>query len=109
MFSLSMEISRLTRDGTAEPVSRDQTLSRERGQGNIHFPWCRIGNKANLTRLIDPYSCSMCDHTYTYIHQTTYYTRDGTAETAVSRGQIPRRERGQGNIHFLRSADHEKD
>ena len=29
---------RLTRDGTAEPVSRDQILWRERGQENIHFP-----------------------------------------------------------------------
>ena len=28
-----MEMSRLTRDGTAEPVSRDQILRRERGQG----------------------------------------------------------------------------
>ena len=37
-FSLSMEMSRLTRDGTAEPVSRDQILRRERGQGNIIFP-----------------------------------------------------------------------
>ena len=37
-FSLSMEMSRLTRDGTAESVSRDQILQRERGQGNIHFP-----------------------------------------------------------------------
>ena len=34
----SMEMSRLTRDGTAEPVSRDQILRRERGQGIIHFP-----------------------------------------------------------------------
>ena len=31
-------MSRLTRDGTAKPVSRDQLLRRERGQGNIHFP-----------------------------------------------------------------------
>ena len=37
-FSLSMEMSRLTRDGTAEPVLRDQILRRERGQGNFHFP-----------------------------------------------------------------------
>ena len=37
-FSLSMEMSRLTRDGTAELVSRDQILRRERGHGNIHFP-----------------------------------------------------------------------
>ena len=25
------------RDGTAEPVSRDQNLRRERGQGNVNF------------------------------------------------------------------------
>ena len=31
-------MSRLTRDGTTEPVSRDQILRRERGQGNVHFP-----------------------------------------------------------------------
>ena len=32
-------MSRLTRDGTAEPVSRDQILRREQGKGNnIHFP-----------------------------------------------------------------------
>ena len=37
-FSLSMEMSRLTRDGNAEPVSRDQILRRERGQENINFP-----------------------------------------------------------------------
>ena len=37
-FSLSIEMSRLTRDGTAEPVSRDQILRRKRGQGSLHFP-----------------------------------------------------------------------
>ena len=31
-------ISRLKRDETAEPVSRDQILRREQGQGIIHFP-----------------------------------------------------------------------
>ena len=34
--------------------------------------------------------------------------RDGTVEP-VSRKQILRRERGQGNINFPRSADHEQD
>ena len=34
----SMEMSRLTRDGTVEPVSRDQILRRERGHENIIFP-----------------------------------------------------------------------
>ena len=31
-------MSRLTRDGTAETVSRDQILRRERGQGNVICP-----------------------------------------------------------------------
>ena len=30
-------MSKLTRDGTAEPVSRGQILRRERGEGTIHF------------------------------------------------------------------------
>ena len=34
-FSLSMEMSRLTRDRTAEPVSRDQIPGHAREQGNI--------------------------------------------------------------------------
>ena len=50
-------MSRLTRDGTAEAVSRDQILRHARGQGNAIFPvqlttiidHSRIGN---LTRLI---------------------------------------------------------
>ena len=37
-FSLSIEMSRLTRDGTAEPVSRGQILRHARRQGNINFP-----------------------------------------------------------------------
>ena len=31
-------MSGLTRDGTDEPNSRDQTLKRERGQGKSYFP-----------------------------------------------------------------------
>ena len=46
-------MSRLTQDGTAEPVSRDQILRRERGQGNINFPCSADHNWiSNLTRLI---------------------------------------------------------
>ena len=49
----SMEMSKLTRDGTAQHVSRDQILRRERGQRIIHFPvqlltTSRIGNLARL-------------------------------------------------------------
>ena len=32
---VTMEMSRMTRDGTAEPVSRDQIPRHARGQGNI--------------------------------------------------------------------------
>ena len=53
-------MSRLTRDGTAEPVSHDQILRRGRGQGNVLFPFqlttCRIGN---LTWLIHTFV--ICD------------------------------------------------
>ena len=50
-FSLSMEASRLTRDGTAEAVSGDQILRRERGQGNIHFPCSADHVQAGLATL----------------------------------------------------------
>ena len=71
-FSLSiMEMSRLTRDGTAEPVSRDQILRHERGEGNIHFP-CSADHVQDWQPYpVDPYSAIICDdHTYihTYIH-----------------------------------------
>ena len=65
-FSLGMEMSRLTRDGTAEPVSRDQILRHARGQGNTIFPvqltTSRIGN---LTRLIHTLLYVMTIHTHT--------------------------------------------
>ena len=63
-------MSRLTRDGTAEPVSRDQILRRERGQGNIFiFPVqltsSRIGN---LIRLIHTLLHAMTIHTYIHTY-----------------------------------------
>ena len=58
-------MSRLTRDGTAEPVSRDQILRHARGQRNIIFPvqltTSRIGN---LTRLLHTVLYVMTIHTY---------------------------------------------
>ena len=62
-----MEMSRLTREGTAEPVSRDQSLRQEREQGNIIIICVqpttrRIGN---ITRLI--HTLAVRDD-YTYIH-----------------------------------------
>ena len=65
-----MEMSRLTRDGTAEPVSRDQILRRERGQGNMNFLPCLADHEQDWQPYpVDPYSCYMCD--YTYIHVDT--------------------------------------
>ena len=57
-------MSRLTRDGTAETVSRDQIIRHERGQGNIHFPCSAYHEQDWQPYPVDPYSCYMCDHTY---------------------------------------------
>ena len=54
----------LTRDGTAEPVSRDQILRRERGQGDINFPCSADHVQDYQPYPVDPYSCYMCDHTH---------------------------------------------
>ena len=68
-------MSRLTRDGTAEPVSRDQILRHARGQGNVHFPCSADREQDWQPYPVDPYSAIYDDHTYihTYIHfnQTT--------------------------------------
>ena len=61
--SLRMEKNRLTRDGTAEPVSRDQIFRRERGQGTFHFP-CSADHEQDWQPYpVDPCYCYMCDHT----------------------------------------------
>ena len=65
-----MEMSRLARDGTAEPVSRGQILRRERGQGNIKFP-CSADNEQDWQPYpVDPYSCYMCYHTYILVRKS---------------------------------------
>ena len=75
-------MSRLTRDGTAETVPRDQILRRERGQGNIDFPWSADHEQDWQLNRVDPYSCYMCDHTYT-IHFSLYATHN-TLDTVDS-------------------------
>ena len=67
-FSLSMDMSRLTRNGTAETVSRDQILRHERGQGNITFSCSAEHEQDWHPYPVDPYSCYMCDHTYYMIY-----------------------------------------
>ena len=76
VIRLSMEMSRLTRDGTAEPVSRDQILRHARGQGNVHFP-CSADHEQDWQPYpVDPYSAICDDHTYihTYIHPLQLFT-----------------------------------
>ena len=52
------------RDRTAEPVSRDQILRRERGQENIHFP-CSADHEQDWQPYpVDPYPVICHDHTY---------------------------------------------
>ena len=57
-------MSRLTRDGTAEPVSRDQILRHARGQGNVHFPCSADYEQDWQPYPVDPYSAICDDHTY---------------------------------------------
>ena len=67
---IHMEMSRLTWDGIAEPVSRDQILRRERGHREelIFFVQLTTSRIGNLTRLV--LTLAICDgHAYirTYI------------------------------------------
>ena len=60
-------MSRLTRDGTAEPVSRDQILRHARGQGNMNF-LCSADHEQDWQPYpVDPYSAICDDHTYIFV------------------------------------------
>ena len=54
----------MARDGTAEPVSRDQTLRREHGQKDTHFLCSADHEQDWQPYAVDPYSCYMYEHTY---------------------------------------------
>ena len=82
-------MSRLTRDGTAELVSRDQILRHVPGQGNIHFS-CSADHEQDWQPYpVDPYSAICDDHTYilrtaesslsgqSRVYQVTYLRTDG--------------------------------
>ena len=55
-------MNRLTRDGTVEPVSRDQILRHARGQGNINFPCSADHGQDWQPYPVDPYSAICDDH-----------------------------------------------
>ena len=61
-------MSRLTRDGTAEPVPRDQILRHARGQGNINFPCSADHEQDWQSYPVDPYSAICDDHTYMHTY-----------------------------------------
>ena len=80
-------MSRLTRDGTAEPVSRDQILRHTRGQGNVHFP-CSADHEQDWQPYpVDPYSSICDDHIYihTYVEPLTTVLKRTTLETFFPR------------------------
>ena len=51
----------MTRDGTAESVSRDQILRHEWGQGRINFPCSTDQEQDWQTYPVDPYHLAICD------------------------------------------------
>ena len=77
-------MSRLTRDETAEPISRDQILRHEqqRGQGNIHFPCSADQVQDWQPYPVDPYSCYMCDHTYMAIDYVNALSPEGRSRVS---------------------------
>ena len=64
-------MSRLTRDGTAEPASRDQILRHERGQGNILFPCSAEYEQDWQPYPVDAYSVVCDDHRFGDEQQST--------------------------------------
>ena len=85
-FSLNMGMSRLTRDGTAEPVSRDQIIRRERGQGNIHFHFsCSADHEQHWQPyLVDPF-LALCD-----VHTSLVPVTGRPVSSEVSRNPLTR-------------------
>ena len=66
-------MSRLTQDETAEPVSRDQILRRERGQGNIYFPCSAEHEQGWQSYSVDETLLHvMAMHTYTKSKSSLY-------------------------------------
>ena len=89
-----MEMGGLTRDGTAEPVSRDQTIRRVRGQqGNILFP-CSADHEQDWQPYppVDPYSAICDDHTYrrdcAYLPHLGDFVEPPPKSNSKTRGQL---------------------
>ena len=61
-------MSRLTQDGTVKPVSRDQIIRRERGQGNIHSLCSADHKQVWQSYPVDPYSDDFTYILYLPVH-----------------------------------------
>ena len=53
---------------SAEPVSRDEILRHERGQGNIYFPRSADHEQDWQPHPVDPYSCYICVTIHNAVH-----------------------------------------
>ena len=61
------------RDGTAEPVSRDKILRREKKQGNIYCPYGSADHEQDWQPYpVDLYSAICDDYTFFPWHSTIY-------------------------------------
>ena len=80
----SMEMSKLTRDGTAEPVSRGQILRRERRQRIFHFPRSAADHEQDWQPcpVVRPIHTKLVLHTHTAVVIHIY------AYTAVNRARM---------------------
>ena len=82
-----MEMSRLKRDGTAEPVSRDEFFRRKRGRGKMSFP-CSADHVQDWQPYpVDPCCCHIC---------VTIQQRAGVGSHALE-------DKGARRPNFLRS------
>ena len=75
-------MSKLTRDGTAEPFSRDLILRRERGERIIHFPCSAADHEQEW----QPCPVVRAIHTNIVLHKHTAVVTDYT--TTVNRARM---------------------
>ena len=82
-------MSKLTRDGTAEPVSRDQILRRERGQRIIHFPCSAADHEQDWQPcpVVRAIHTNIVLHTYTAVVTHIIYI-DAYYTTTVNRARM---------------------
>ena len=77
-------MSRLTRAGTAKPVSRDRILRHVRGQGNIYFP-CSADHEQDWQPYpVDPYSAICDDYIPSSMYVVVFFTLTDRASTIPS-------------------------